>query len=102
MTVDPPLSKHNPDGRQLAQQMLEKSKQNNNIRTTLDDLRELTMRIYQIKQAPLYTREHLGEESGLYELHLVRANRILFVAKSSRGTQIQPYIPSGLNIIQIQ
>ena len=96
----PPLSKHNPDGRQLAQQMLEKSRQNNNIKTmveeenlmrkrtvyqtvnsfdltdfpvlTLDDLRELTMGIYQIKQAPLYTREHLAEESGLYELHLVR------------------------------
>ncbi|VDI64698.1 Hypothetical predicted protein [Mytilus galloprovincialis] len=80
--------------------MLEKSRQNNNIKTmveeenlmrkrtvyqtvnsfeltdfpvlTLDDLRELTMGIYQIKQAPLYTREHLAEESGLYELHLVR------------------------------
>jgi hypothetical protein len=36
---------------------------------TMDDLRDLTMGVYQLKQAPQYTREHIEPE---YELFLVK------------------------------
>jgi hypothetical protein len=35
----------------------------------MDDLRDLTMGVYQLKQAPQYTREHTEPE---YELFLVK------------------------------
>ena len=38
---------------------------------SIDELREITMGVYQIKQAPCYTNEHLTED-GLYELLLFK------------------------------
>jgi hypothetical protein len=38
---------------------------------SLDELREITIDVYQMKQAPCYTNEHLTED-GLYELLLFK------------------------------
>jgi hypothetical protein len=45
---------------------------------TMDDLRDLTMGVYQLKQAPKYTREHIEPE---YELFLVKDDSNLIKCK---------------------
>ena len=41
---------------------------------SLDEIREITMGVYQMKRAPCYTNEHLTED-GLYELLLFRHHK---------------------------
>jgi hypothetical protein len=51
---------------------------------TMDELRDLTMRVYQLKQAPQYAREHIEPE---YELFLVKNDPNLIRCKiQSRHT----------------
>ena len=95
----PPLSHPDPRGSELAEQMLKKSQEMNRIKTvveeenllrkktiykdvcsfditefpvlSLDDLRDVTMGIYQIKMAPHYTKEHF-EGDSLYKLQIIK------------------------------
>ncbi|XP_062610716.1 uncharacterized protein LOC134272508 [Saccostrea cucullata] len=97
----PPLSNHNPEGESIAKEMLERSKfinhvkalveENNLIRKrntyiniteenetldnfpklSLDDLRQITFGIYQLKQAQHYTAEHIADD-GLYSILLCK------------------------------
>jgi len=67
----------NSDDLLIAHRMLELVKKMSNmdkfikqfgIRLTLDELRQSTLSVYQIKQAKCYTREHRDTESGLHML----------------------------------
>jgi hypothetical protein len=90
----PPLPSLDAEGEALAQQMLVRARMENHVKClveegnlvrrskyeainsfdltdfpvlTMDDLRDLTMGVYQLKQSPQYTREHFEPE---YELFL--------------------------------
>lgn len=61
-------------------------------RLTLQEIRELTLGVYQIKQARSYTREHKDSHSGMYELSLHRQeSNILRIQLQSRHTSAKRY-----------
>jgi hypothetical protein len=92
----PPLARRNPDDIKLAEEMLEKSKQGNHVQRMVEEegllkktsvytvidcssdqlkdfpvlteekLRQITLGIYQLKQALLYAKEHI-EKTNSYE-----------------------------------
>ena len=103
-------------GSELAQKMLQKSNEGNKLQSfleeknllqkrtcytpikaadkiltdfpvmSLDDLRSITMGVYQLKQAPSYSREHLSEE-GQYDLLVHKENpSVLKIKIQSRHT----------------
>ena len=102
-------------GSELAQKMLQKSNEGNKLHSlleenllqkrtcytpikatdkiltdfpvmSLDDLRSITMGVYQLKQAPSYSREHLSEE-GQYDLLVHKENpSVLKIKIQSRHT----------------
>lgn len=68
---------------------------------TLDDLRTITMGIYQLKQAPCYTKDHLNED-GQYELLVFKETegliKVKIQSRHSKNTTYTlwiQYIPSS-------
>ena len=58
---------------------------------SLDELREITIDVYQMKQAPCYTNEHLTED-GLYELLLFKGGSVALVRRSVCPNVGHPYV----------
>jgi len=59
---------------------------------TYNDSRSLTLGVYQLKQVSSYTREHLGENDGLYTLWIhVKEEKILQIRLQSRYVSSKIY-----------
>lgn len=126
----PPLANHDPKGVNIAKEMLQRSKLENHVKLiveennllrrkssykniteenenindfpklSLDDLRQLTLGVYQLKQAPYYTAEHMVDD-GLYSLLLCKELANLIRVKIQyRHSNCTNGIIYGSNILQ--